>query len=264
MAEAIVRGARIHYERLGSFGNRARVVFVHGFIVDNLAGFYFTMAGAVAPFADTLLYDLRGHGQSERSPNGYRIADMAADLDELTRVVFGSEPMCLVGNSFGAIVAVEFARRFIDRLSGLVFIDGHLGGADFASTMVRTLSMRGTEAEQAIAESFRLWPGRTSERKTRKLAEQANALVMRTSLVADMGATRPLAREEFAAIDVPVLAIYGEQSDLLAGARGALEAMPRASLVVLPGCTHSVLWEAKEEVRARLVAFCRGLPEAAA
>jgi pimeloyl-ACP methyl ester carboxylesterase len=262
MAEAIVRGARIHYERLGPPGNRARVVFVHGFIVDNLAGFYFTMAGAVAAFADTLLYDLRGHGQSERSPNGYRVADMAADLDELTRVVFGSEPICLVGNSFGAIVAVEFARRFAERLSGLVFIDGHLGGADFASSMVRTLSMRGTDADQAIAESFRLWPGRTSERKTRKLAEQANALVMRTSLVADMEATLPLAAEEFAAIDVPVLAIYGEQSDLLAGARGPLEAMPRASLVVLPGCTHSVLWEATEEVRARLVAFCRGLHEA--
>jgi pimeloyl-ACP methyl ester carboxylesterase len=87
---------------------------------------------------------------------------------------------------------------------------------------------------------------------------------MRTSLVADMGATRPLTAEEFAAVDVPVLAIYGEHSDLLPGARGPLEAMPRASLVVVPGCTHSVLWEAKEEVRARLVTFCRGLQEEAA
>jgi pimeloyl-ACP methyl ester carboxylesterase len=264
MAETIVRGVSIHYERLGSIGNRTRVVFVHGLIVDNLAGFYFTMAGAVAPFADILLYDLRGHGQSERSPNGYRIADMASDLDELTRTAFGPSPMCLVGNSFGAIVAVEFARRFAHRLSGLVFIDGHLGGADFASSMVQTLSMRGTKADQAIAESFRLWPGRTNERKKRKLAEQAKALVVQTSLVADIGATRPLAAEEFAAIDVPVLGIYGEHSDLLAGARGPLEAMPRASLVVLPGCTHSVLWEATQEVRARLVAFCRGLQEAAA
>ncbi len=259
MAEAQARDVKLHYQRLGREGADMRVVFVHGLVVDNLASWYFSAASAVASFADVLLYDLRGHGLSERPARGYRVDDMVSDLADLLDETLGPAPVCLVGNSFGALLAVEFARRFPARALGLVLVDGHLGNDGFAERMAGTLSLRGQEADLAIEKTFRHWPGRTSARKRGRLVEQARSLVLGTSLVEDMRATQPLDVADFAAIDTPALALYGERSDILAESAPLVASMPRCGIEVLSGCTHSVLWEATDVVRARTVAFCQRL-----
>src|SRR5207237_2932372 len=123
--------------------------------------------------AEVLLYDLRGHGRSQRPKVGYRLGDMVLDLAALLDATWGAQPVVLVGNSFGALVALELARKFPARAAGLVLVDGHLGGEGFASRMAATLSLRGSEADRAIAERFRHWPGQTSARKRARLVEQA-------------------------------------------------------------------------------------------
>jgi pimeloyl-ACP methyl ester carboxylesterase len=230
---------------------------VHGLVVDNLASWYFSVACAAATFADVLVYDLRGHGLSERPKAGYGVGDMVLDLAGLLDGTLGSAPVCLVGNSFGALVALEFARRFPERAAGLVLVDGHLGHDGFAERMAQTLSLRGDDADRAIARTFQHWPGQSSPRKRAKLVEQARSLVLGTSLVEDLKATRPLAARDFARIETPTLALYGERSDIVDESAPLLASMPCCTLEVLPGCTHSVLWEATGEVRARAVAFCR-------
>ena len=48
------------------------VVFVHGLVMDNLSSFYYTLAAPLAQAGfGTVLFDLRGHGLSERPPSGY-------------------------------------------------------------------------------------------------------------------------------------------------------------------------------------------------
>jgi pimeloyl-ACP methyl ester carboxylesterase len=257
MAEAIVRGVRLHYQRVGVHGGAPRVVFVHGLVMDNLASWYFTVAGAVGAFADVLLYDLRGHGRSERTDTGYGVDEMALDLAGLLDATLGHDPVYLVGNSFGALLAVDFARLFPDRVAGLVLVDGHLGDDGFGDRMASTLSLRGEEADNAIAEGFRDWLGRHSERKRNRLADQARSLVERTSLVRDMRATPPLRPEDFERVQAPALAMYGERSDIRARSVPLLERMPRCEIEIFPGCTHSILWEATERVRDRVVEFVR-------
>jgi pimeloyl-ACP methyl ester carboxylesterase len=260
MADAVVRGVRLHYQRLGDeqrAGAAPRVVFVHGLVMDNLASWYFSVANAVAKEADVLLYDLRGHGLSERPADGYGVDDMVLDLAGLLDATLGAAPVIVVGNSFGALLAVSFARRFPKRVAGLVLVDGHLGDDGFAERMTATLSLRGEEADRQIAESFKHWLGRHSERKRTRLAEHARALVTGTSLVRDLRATPPLPADDFARIDAPTLALYGEHSDLIAQSRPLVARMPHATFEVLPGCTHSILWEATAAVRDRIVAFTR-------
>jgi pimeloyl-ACP methyl ester carboxylesterase len=257
MAEALARGVRLHHQRLGPRGAPARVVFVHGLVVDNLASWYFSVACGAATFADVLVYDLRGHGLSERPANGYRVDDMVLDLASLLDATLGPAPVCLVGNSFGALIALQFARRFPERAAGLVLVDGHLGNDGFADRMAQTLSLRGAEADHAIARTFQHWPGQTSPRKRAKLVEQARALVLGTSLVEDLRSTPALGAREFARIETPTLALYGERSDIVAVSAPMLASMPCCTLEVLAGCTHSVLWEATGEVRERTVAFCQ-------
>jgi pimeloyl-ACP methyl ester carboxylesterase len=245
MADAIVNGARLHHQRAGVNGSPVRVVFVHGLVMDNLASWYFTVASAVSAFADVLLYDLRGHGRSEQTEGGYGVDGMVADLVGLLDATLGCGPVCVVGNSFGALVAVTLARHFPERVAA-------------------TLSLRGAEADRAIAESFRDWVGRHSERKRTRLGERARALVERTSLVRDLRATEPLDAEDFARIAAPTLALYGERSDVLERSAPLLACMPHCTLEIVPGCTHSILWEATDRVRARTVEFCRSLAPSAA
>jgi pimeloyl-ACP methyl ester carboxylesterase len=202
-----------------------------------------------------ILYDLRGHGLSERPQAGYTLADQVADLLALLDVLGVRDPVTLVGNSFGGLLALAFARAHPTRVAGLCLIDGHLGDEGFGAQMADTLRLTGEARDQKIAESFKSWLGRHSERKRNRLADAARALVEGTSLVEDLRATPTLTAAELASVTAPALALYGEHSDLRARGEAALAGVATARLEVVPGCTHSILWEATELVRARILAF---------
>ena len=78
MAEILANGLRTHVQRMGE-GTPA-VVFVHGIVVDNLSSLYFTLAPLVSKHTRAVLYDLRGHGKTERPGQGYRLDDLHDDL----------------------------------------------------------------------------------------------------------------------------------------------------------------------------------------
>jgi pimeloyl-ACP methyl ester carboxylesterase len=78
---------------------------------------------------------------------------------------------------------------------------------------------------------------------------------MDTSLLADMRATPAFGAEHFASIEAPILAIYGENSELRARGETCLARARRCRFVVLPGSTHSVLWEQTDRVRALILEF---------
>lgn len=73
MPDICANGARFHMQWLGSKAGVKvpTVVFVHGLVIDNLASFYYTLAGpVVSAGARAILYDLRGHGRSCRPLHG--------------------------------------------------------------------------------------------------------------------------------------------------------------------------------------------------
>src|SRR5205085_7975479 len=105
MADVVARGVRFHVQRIAGQepGPRPIVVFLHGLVMDNLSSWYFTVAPAMAKVADVMLYDLRGHGRSERPVSGYRLDDHVADLAALLDALGETRPVHLVGNSFGGL-----------------------------------------------------------------------------------------------------------------------------------------------------------------
>ncbi|HJO27591.1 MAG TPA: alpha/beta hydrolase [Planctomycetota bacterium] len=271
MAKATANGISLHIQHLHSGSPAADrgsstvpdpsptdapplVVFLHGLVMDNLSSWYFTIANAIAAEHEVLLYDLRGHGKSERPSTGYGVADMVADLACLLEATgHGQRRVELIGNSFGGLLAVAFALAHPERVSGLALVDGSVHDEAWGSEMTDTLGLEGEEARIKIADSFRGWTGRHSEKKRNRLAKTAAALVYDTSMVRDLATSPPPRDAELRRITCPVLALYGADSDVQARGTRQAKLFPHCDLRIHAGCTHSILWERTGELRGELI-----------
>ena len=129
-------GVSLHARDWG--GDGTPVVLLHGLasnarIWDGVAQ---RLAGAGRR---VVALDQRGHGESEQPASGYDFAtvcrDLAAALDAL-----GLQRPVLVGHSWGANVALQYAAERAEAVAGLVLVDGgFLGVADWPG-MTRELA----------------------------------------------------------------------------------------------------------------------------
>jgi pimeloyl-ACP methyl ester carboxylesterase len=250
-------GARFHVQHLepepgtgtgtgtGTGGRSPLVVFVHGLVMDNLSSFYYTLAGPVITAgARAMLYDLRGHGRSTRTPRGYTTRDGAADLCALLDAAGVTEPAYLVGNSFGGLVAARAAIEEPHRVAGLALIEASCAGpaaAAWLEDIANTLSAGALSLEYRHTATVFAAAG---HRKFARMARTAEGLLNETSLIEDLAAERPLDAAELARIRCPVLAVYGERSEL-AGAAGDLRRyVPDCRVELIDGLAHTVLRDA--------------------
>jgi pimeloyl-ACP methyl ester carboxylesterase len=251
MAEIEARGVRFHYQRLGS--GTEKVVFVHGFVWDNLSSWYFSVASSVAAKAQVLLYDLRGHGKSERPPTGYTLDDMVADLDALLGATgFGDRPVHLVGNSFGGLLALAYAIAHPERVASMVLVDAHTADETWNEQIRATLLSEGLERDHIIIQAFHDWAGRHNDPRNTRLAKTAEQLVKGTSLLDEITRTRVFTDQELARITCPVLAMYGEHSEIRHKGERLAERLPDCTLQIIGGGSHVILWEATATLRERV------------
>jgi pimeloyl-ACP methyl ester carboxylesterase len=68
-------------------------------------------------------YDQRGHGESGHPPDGYDFGSVTGDLEHLLTAL-DIERGVIVGHSWGASVALEFAATRPHRTAGLALVDG--------------------------------------------------------------------------------------------------------------------------------------------
>jgi pimeloyl-ACP methyl ester carboxylesterase len=119
-------------------GDGAPVVLLHGLasnarIWDGVAQ---RLTGAGLRVA---ALDLRGHGESEQPAGGYDFATVGRDLDAALRTLRVGRPV-LVGHSWGANVALQYAADRAAAVAGLALVDGgFLGVADWPG-MTRELA----------------------------------------------------------------------------------------------------------------------------
>jgi pimeloyl-ACP methyl ester carboxylesterase len=255
-----VRGHEVHVRDFGRGPHT--VVFVHGMVMDNMASWFFTLANPVSKSARVILYDLRGHGRSERTESGYTIPGLIADLDGLLDALEVRERVVLVGNSFGGLLALSYAIAHPERVEGLVLVDGNMHDDQWNDEVRQRFSISGDDVEAAVAEikrySFR-YAGLDSPRKRNQLGRSAWRLVHRTDFVEEVTSSPAFTAEELRSVSCPVLALYGADSELAERARRMIEQLPDCEAVWFEGYTHLLLWEASEEVRRRVSEWLDGL-----
>jgi pimeloyl-ACP methyl ester carboxylesterase len=214
-------------------------VLLHGLIVDDLSSYYFTLANPLAAAGhDVVLYDLRGHGHSERPLTGYSLRDSIADLDGLLTALGIDHPVHLVGNSYGGAIAIGMAVEHPDRVADVTMIEGHYADPGFGEEMAETLRL---VTEGIHDEKWRTWLAERG-RKTMKLARRGVTLIEDTSIEQDLLATVPHPPAALQALQIPILAIYGGASEMLERARELERLVAGTRLIVLPDLDHRVLF----------------------
>lgn len=121
MAFAQINGAKLAWQQLGESG--PDVVLVHGLATNR--AFWFPHAAALQDRYRVTLFDLRGHGYSERPASGYRVTDLAADILGLMDHI-GIQRASLIGHSYGAAAALEAAGMAPDRVNHLGLLDARV------------------------------------------------------------------------------------------------------------------------------------------
>lgn len=256
--------SNLHYQFLENREDRKRsacVVFLHGLVMDNLSSWFFTLANPVAQHYDALVYDMRGHGFSDRPRTGYSIEDHREDLKALLDHVAEDRPVILVGNSFGGLLALNFALAYPERLQGLVLVDAQLNDPAWKEQMLASFSLEGTDRDQMISANFQNWLGRSSTRKSSRLAKNAEDLIYQTSLIEDLRRATMMRDEDLQSIQVPTRAIYGGESDILTTALKLSAELPHCDLKIVPGASHSVLWEQTDLVKEWIISSIDALQE---
>jgi pimeloyl-ACP methyl ester carboxylesterase len=211
-------------------------------------------------------FDVRGHARSDapRDPAAYRpdrfVADVARVLDHL-----GAARAVVGGLSMGAGIAARFAIAQPERVRGLVLVSIPPGAEEgtrqrgWALAFADALERDGLDAAGA---RFAWGPESGLDPKAAKLvklgfaehAPHALAHTLRELLAVQPGADALGA--ELAGLDAPVLLLVGERDPVsLAPMQRLAAALPRATLVVVPGAGHAVNLEARDATNAALAEF---------
>ncbi|SEQ95952.1 Pimeloyl-ACP methyl ester carboxylesterase [Solimonas aquatica] len=103
------------------FGQGPDLVLVHG-LGASRAFWYPRLAAPLAAQHRVTLYDLRGHGYSERTQDGY---SASAQADDLLRLMDAQniERAVLIGHSYGGGIVLEAALRAPERCRALCLMD---------------------------------------------------------------------------------------------------------------------------------------------
>jgi pimeloyl-ACP methyl ester carboxylesterase len=262
MSEIIANGVRLHVQHLNPVPAAARkappVVFLHGLGMDNMASFYYTVAGAVAKTgAEAVLYDLRGHGDSERTRTGYTIEDSVADLTGLLDTLDITGPVHLIGNSYGGTIALDFAVEHPARVASIILIEAHFNVEGWAEQIAAERErVAGVVAEMG-EENLQAWIRRFG-RKVVRMMDALTDLANHTSFYPDLTKARPIPAERLRALTCPIRAVYGEESDVPDYRSQLADLLPHAGVTVVPGVGHSVLMDATPQVREIVVDWLAG------
>ena len=116
-------GINLHYRDWGGFDKPEAqpVVLLHG--LASTCHIWNLVAPILAEDFAVIAVDQRGHGHSDKPDYGYDFATVARDLLGVIEAR-GLEKPVVVGHSWGADVALEFAVAYPDLPRGICFVDG--------------------------------------------------------------------------------------------------------------------------------------------
>jgi 3-oxoadipate enol-lactonase len=254
-------------------GEGPPIVLVHSAIVD-LRSWDAVVPNLAAAGYRVIRYDLRGYGRSTTED-----VEFSQQADLLAVIEARDIQRCaIVGNSRGAMIALDTVLDAPERFVGFVWVGGGIGGfesSDGSTPAEMALFEEYDAAEQrgdveAMADlEVRIWVDGVGQPPTRVAAEIREAVrdMDRPLLAPGRVFGRPIpldppANERLGELRIPILVTVGglDTSGTLASARRLAEGTGRARLVTLRDVAHLVPMETPQRLAELIVQLLSGLP----
>jgi esterase len=188
------------------------VLLIHG-MFSNLSVYYFNIAPILAEHFHVVMYDLKSHGMSERTRNGYDLNSMTDDLHSLLEAL-NLDSVHLVGYSFGGLIALKMALRFPEKLKKLAIVEAPDPGDEKARGVIDDYSREFLEHYvENFTDNTKVKMGKRQIERNHRMYEY---LFYQTSIKDDMVAEKDFFRDtEMVTINKKTLLLYGSDSNCL-------------------------------------------------
>lgn len=257
MPTVVINQLKMHYQQQGKGPD---VILIHG-ITGNLSIWFLRILPILTKQYRVTVYDLRGHGYSDRPPSGYTSDEMVEDLKGLVDHLKIKKAL-LVGHSFGGAVALHFAAFYPEMTRGVMILDAgipvylHLRqlkdwrGWDLYKEDLDRIGINTEEdildIENAVRKSFqipirygfRIGAGRRSDRLV--------DLVDNTTVLKDFKIVKTLTEEKISQIKIPTLCVYGDYSPYRSVGEKLQQIMPDCKSVQISDQGHFYLLQSPE------------------
>ncbi|HWT89819.1 MAG TPA: alpha/beta hydrolase [Solirubrobacterales bacterium] len=222
----------------------AAVVLVHGVIV---SGRYMTpLAEELAPDFPVLVPDLPGYGRSDPPPSPPSLADLADAAVAAARAA-GYERAALVGNSFGAQIAIEAALRHPDVVERVALV-----------------GLTTDPRARSLPRQFWRWLRCARDEDLSVLPVMARDLYdigprQAVHMLRVMMRDRP--ERKLPRVRQPALVVRGAGDRIapIAWCREAADLLPDGGFATVPGCAHMPNWTAPRALAQVLREFLADL-----
>lgn len=250
MNTTTVNGINLAYSRLG---NGTPLMLVHGFPLDSNSW------NEIIPFLesefDIIAPDLRGFGQSTTINTPYTISDMADDLVALLDYL-GIKKIAIAGHSMGGYVALAFAKKYPDRMSGLGLISSQAAG-DPPDRKEGRYKTAADVAEKGVGVVVDAMSPKLSA--DARVQEFVRGLIAKQGKDGVIGALKAMAEREdltsiISSFQFPIVLIHGD-ADLLIPMDRSKEiktTTPSAKYVEVKGAGHMPMMEFSKETAIAL------------
>ena len=238
-----------------------------------------------------IYYDQRGRGRSAHNvrPDDVTLASDLEDIDRVRRH-YKLDRVVLLGHSWGAVLAVEYALRNPTRVSHLILMNPapvsvsdlaaarkvyleRLGEAMDRQRAILTSSTYQAGDPEAVANRYRIHfqPSLKRPEDYEKMMARMKAGFVRQGkdgIIKARAVEERLMRDtwevpsydllpQLAKLAVPTLVIAGDHDFMVGAAEHLARAIPRAELVTVKDCGHFAFMECSGEVRGALSFFVR-------
>jgi pimeloyl-ACP methyl ester carboxylesterase len=251
-------GLSLSYVEQGS-GQGPAIVLLHG-LTDSWRSFAGVLPHLPASIR-SIAVSQRGHGDSDKPDNGYRIGDFASDLAELFGCL-GLASAVVVGHSSHGLVAQRFAIDYPELTDGIVLessfatLRGNRNLRDLVATSIATLK---DPIDRDFVRKFQ--EGTFLKSVPKSFIDMAVAETLKVPAHVWRAAFAGLLEEdhssELGAIAAPTLLIWGDRDAIVMRDRQdqLLSGIGGSEIAIYEGVGHSPHWEEPERFAADLVRF---------
>jgi 3-oxoadipate enol-lactonase len=263
MPKAKVNEIELYYEVHGPEGAKP-LLLIAG--LGHSSKLWFRQVPEFSKHFETIIFDNRGVGQSDKPDEPYSVAGMAADVIGLLDHL-GIEQAHVLGASMGGYVAQEIAIEHPERVKRLVLLCTHYGGPEYleltGDLWKEILDVAGLSPEEIYRRGIKYSTTpeffKNNEEMVKKLVrmrleDPQPAYAFQRQFAA---AAAFYSKDRLQRIQAPTLVLAGREDQIvpLELAERLTEAIPNAQLKVIDHAAHLLFIERPEEVNRAIIQF---------